>query len=943
MMSDTTATYASTLDPQVLDTIINEAGPDVDGQRAVASVIVNRAKSAGMSPRDVVSAPNQFAGYRPSNVDPSSPYYQQVAANTGPILNGVDNPTTDATHFYSGSAPAWAVGRSAQNIGGNKFLKIGYSPKGSAPSQGAADVDDSQMDQSLLGPDNSKVDDSQMDQNLLGPDNSRAVVQDTSTASAAPRFAVIGDHGLLINPDTKQPFADPIQKTYRSMIAGMDPSAPKGSANYPYVAATMADIDHTPDGAYYIGPDGEYAQKGAPNGLNIARQDEMRNQSMSAERDIPFLGSLDAGATAPFSDELEGLIGYGGQAVYNAYARAAGQPVNVSASQRAQAATEVARLIQANRDKSAPIFSTTGRVLSGFALGPEGGLPGAAARSLGLAAPQAAVPLVKALVPIAASGAANDYLDSNPDPGAPILNQIGSRSIAGGLGAAGALATAGGLGVASKLVGPRVVTPIADAVTGGVNRLTGGNWFPRAIPGADPRVAQQAADYVAKLAMGSGTSPADLAASSAPTAAEALGSSGINATAALARRTGTTGDAADDLFLTRQAGRPQRIVDGFASATGVSPAVASGNIDSVVQAGQARAAPLYKAALSPQHGVWNPDLAEAVSARPQLRQSLTDAITDVRNSGRPSTQPVVLAPQPGQSIQVVQAPTPETWDLAKKYLGQTVERDPLTNRVITSGQAGVTNRYIDQASSHLTGLLRDAIPGYGQALDAAGDYLRVQKAYDNTGGLLFDRQTPASDFHNYFSRLSPAEQEGAKASMANDIYNRAQNGQTRLKDMLTPNASQKLQIAFGPEAASNISAMLDRENAMQLAERKVPTGAGSPTMGLRAAQEEQDGGINLGRLATDVAADAVLTGHPGVGLLSAGLGLLKKPVEMSVAARNLAGDTLLGSPQQAYDLLNKVAPSSTKIPYGLFGSLFNTLENKTGAYGSPENPTPGYR
>ena len=130
-------------------TVAGEAGAEpLVGQRAVASVIMNRANSSGASPRDVVFAPNQFepwnggsARARLEAMDPSSPQYQAILNNVvRPVMAGrVADPTGGATHFYAPAAqaqlgrepPAWATGVPTV-IGGHNFYKVGYGP-GSAP------------------------------------------------------------------------------------------------------------------------------------------------------------------------------------------------------------------------------------------------------------------------------------------------------------------------------------------------------------------------------------------------------------------------------------------------------------------------------------------------------------------------------------------------------------------------------------------------------------------------------------------------------------------------------------------------------------------------------------------------------------------------------------------------------------------------------------------
>jgi spore germination cell wall hydrolase CwlJ-like protein len=127
-------------------TIAGEAGNEpLTGQIAVAHVINTRAKSAGVSPRDVVFSPNQFepwnggaARARLEAMQPTDPQYQAILNNVvRPAMSGkAADPTGGATHFYAPvaqkalgrEAPSWGQGTPSAVIGGHNFYKVGYGP-----------------------------------------------------------------------------------------------------------------------------------------------------------------------------------------------------------------------------------------------------------------------------------------------------------------------------------------------------------------------------------------------------------------------------------------------------------------------------------------------------------------------------------------------------------------------------------------------------------------------------------------------------------------------------------------------------------------------------------------------------------------------------------------------------------------------------------------------
>ena len=124
-------------------TVLGEAAQEPDeGQAAVAAVIMNRLKagSYGKSLPEVVLARNQFEPWntqegrsRMFRYAPNSDDYQRAARNVDAILNGGEDPTGGATHFFAPKAqaalgrrePQWAKG-DALDIGNHRF----FAPNG---------------------------------------------------------------------------------------------------------------------------------------------------------------------------------------------------------------------------------------------------------------------------------------------------------------------------------------------------------------------------------------------------------------------------------------------------------------------------------------------------------------------------------------------------------------------------------------------------------------------------------------------------------------------------------------------------------------------------------------------------------------------------------------------------------------------------------------------
>lgn len=131
----------------MIRTVLTEAASnDPMGWAAVASTIRNRlaAGKYGDTPAAVVTAPNQFEvwsnGRAQKEGGPSNPNYEAAGRIVDAVAQGLPDPTTGATHFYSPSGQA-AMGRSAPGWGKNPIANIGgqlfFAPQGAVTFSGA--------------------------------------------------------------------------------------------------------------------------------------------------------------------------------------------------------------------------------------------------------------------------------------------------------------------------------------------------------------------------------------------------------------------------------------------------------------------------------------------------------------------------------------------------------------------------------------------------------------------------------------------------------------------------------------------------------------------------------------------------------------------------------------------------------------------------------------
>lgn len=135
-------------------TVIGEAGNQApEGQRAVAAVVLNRARQRRLSPSEVVLERNQFEPWGNAetarglmSIQPNDPRYVAARREVERAMAG-DDPTGGADHFFAPRAqaalgrqvPSWAKGQPTV-IGDHNFYKLGGSTEDArvAAAQSAA-------------------------------------------------------------------------------------------------------------------------------------------------------------------------------------------------------------------------------------------------------------------------------------------------------------------------------------------------------------------------------------------------------------------------------------------------------------------------------------------------------------------------------------------------------------------------------------------------------------------------------------------------------------------------------------------------------------------------------------------------------------------------------------------------------------------------------------
>ena len=422
--------------------------------------------------------------------------------------------------------------------------------------------------------------------------------------------------------------------------------------------------------------------------------------------------------------------------------------------------------------------------------------------------------------------------------------------------------------------------------------------------------ARDAGQYVYGLLGDS--APADIKAAAAAasgkplTAAEAIGRTGTTALAAVGRRAGTTADLLAGQLQERAAGAPDRILGDYATAAGIDPAAARGDMDAFLQNGRDAARPSFEKALSSPKGVWNDDLV-ALSQRPVIQKAISQSYDDILNAGKDPAGFGFTAKDPvtGKFVQAPR-PTAEAWDLVKKNVSGQLERDPFGKVIPDSISRG--NYNVGVAGRDLTTTLRDAIPGYGAALDRAGDYLTVNKAFQDGQNFILNPNVTAAQLADRVAKLSPAEVQAFKGGIANKLFDKAQLKSFGATMFDAPLVRQKLAAALGPDNAAKFLENMKIEKGMKAVGSRINPDTGSITSNILNATSEQDEAKQKALVDAIYAGAHLATGNKlgaGMRLLSAARRLGGGPSgRMPEATRNEVGRLLLMSPD---DLANHLS------------------------------------
>jgi hypothetical protein len=284
------AAIAGEIDPDtdaLVRTVWGEArNQDPMGRKAVAAVIRNRANLSGQPIRAVVQEPGQFEPWGDpktrrdlEGLDPASDAYQAILAD----IEGDDDPTGGATHFYSpkGQAakgrkpPKWDDG-SGVDLGDHRFFKLSYGgqPASEVAMPSLEDMSDDELEAIANADAPMPTAGADADADAVDPIGDVEFISAPATAASGRKSTVVdAQEGKAATPAQEAFYVGQIK------AGKLDPAKVRsggyraGTEEFPLLQRDPQDLPKPGD--WYVTPEGEKRQVPEvpmlDTGINVAR------------------------------------------------------------------------------------------------------------------------------------------------------------------------------------------------------------------------------------------------------------------------------------------------------------------------------------------------------------------------------------------------------------------------------------------------------------------------------------------------------------------------------------------------------------------------------------------------------------------------------------------------------------------------------------------------
>lgn len=522
-------------------------------------------------------------------------------------------------------------------------------------------------------------------------------------------------------------------------------------------------------------------KRGTPSaapGYQTARQQEELRSKLMRDRGLGM--TMADQFTAPLNDEMAGAVGYLSQGAGNLGRRLMGRDIEVSAAQRAQAATDVARNDQARFSRENPVQSFVGQTLGGFAFAPAR-VAGVAQGAQNFLRTSGAFMQPSRAANYAAAGATGVGYGAADAEGGAI-----DRLLGGGIGGAVSLATAGAF----------------DAGQAGVRGLMGRS----NLRGPERRVS----DVINRELRANRVDPNDLLASlnSAP-----AGSLPFNAqdgvlapvAEALVATTGPGGRIVRQAVDAQRGAAPDRIMSRIGSEVGGEGNYFATLNNSIEQRRQAAGQVIDQ--IGPQQFRLNDNTVRALRsdlAQPQLRQAAQNALASPDQATYEMGANIMrladtLRDNPSAAVLDVRT----AQDVSRALLDMSSDAWRQGN--------GSTGNALGGIGRALRNNAREAVPEYGQWLSRYGDESSQIEALELGRRVFRNADDPAADgmsaevLRGRFAEMSDTAKDMFRKGIAEAIVARARTSRGEvgaMRDLLrTQEFGDRVRLAFPDEQA----------------------------------------------------------------------------------------------------------------------------------------------
>lgn len=375
-----------------------------------------------------------------------------------------------------------------------------------------------------------------------------------------------------------------------------------------------------------------------------------------------------------------------------------------------------------------------------------------------------------------------------------------------------------------------------------------------------------------------------------------------------------TGEAKSTEFFTEATNAAPDKLKGALSKT-VSPSTNySDDVDALLEAGRAKAAPLYNDAFKINQQVKSP-VIDKILQTPEGKTALNEAVANMQNEmarvAKPDPELTQMAREVGIVAQggVGSGLKLKTLDYIKRSMDDTIKT------AIRAGDDGQVRRITALKNSLVNEVdIADKSGLYAKARSTSGDYLSTKSAMEQGLDFLKD---DVENISRRMSNMGKAEKDAYRSGVVkvlrNDIDNKY-DGQNVARLFDKQSNRVKLQSLLSPKDYTKLlNDALATDNIYKLRNQIV---GGSPTAGKQiAAQEFQSG---MGEIAMDVA-----TGNP----LSAGY----------KASRRIAGKMFDGiSDKSAGEVADILYTTDPQAKYQVIKSLLNESKKEGGGLRATE-------